>query len=177
MFSSRLSLILIHILGGSSVLVSYALWLFVLSFDGAALWGGVPSALQPLYTSNMFLAAGGYFMFATLLLFRYPMEPIGRLDHSTLHLVSVCILFPSAFWLPLTAAYVAHPNLWIWVAIRASLFLVGGGSLVLMWVIYQIPKEQFLWHRRLALVGGFFLTFQTFLLDALIWPAFFPIAH
>ncbi len=177
MISARISLILIHILGGISVLASYALWLFVLSFDEAALWGDVPAALQPLYTTNMFLAAGGYFLFATLLLFRYPLKPIGRFDYSTLHLVSVCILFPSAFWLPLTAAYLSNPNLWIWFAIRASLFLVGGGSLALMWMIFQIPKEDYLWHRRLALLGGFFFTFQTLFLDALIWPAFFPTAH
>lgn len=177
MIGPRLSLFLIHVIGGVSVLSSYALWLFALDADGGALWGGVPPSLQPVYTVNMFLAAGGYFAFSYLIFFKWPDEPVAGFDVSIFPLIFVSILFPSTFWLPLTEAYIRVPSLAMWIAIRLTLFLVGGGSAALFALILRVPSAGRVWAKRAALVGVFFFTLQTLILDGIIWPLYFPTAH
>jgi len=60
----RRNLILINVFGGIAVLASYAWGALGAPDTMGSLWGGVPEGLLPVYTTNMFLAAAGYFAFS-----------------------------------------------------------------------------------------------------------------
>ena len=170
------SLIALNVVGGSAVLVSYALGLGSESSAGEALWGGVPAGLRPLYTVNMFLAAAGYFLFTPYILFKLRPETTriaGRFGYGLFHLFYALVLFPSAIWLQLTEAMIAQPSAWMWAVVRFDLVLVGIGALGLLIALLKldspVPRG-----RTLAVIGLLPFCLQTAILDGTVWPAFFP---
>ena len=171
-----LSLIALNVLGGMAVLGSYVSGLGE-SGVGDALWGGVPESLRPLYTVNMFAAAAGYFLFASYILFRLPPDATriaGRFDYRLFHLLFALVLLPSALWLPLTEEMVRAPSGLLWVLIRIDLALVGIGALGLLAALLSlsdaVPRG-----RTLAVIGLLPFCLQTAVLDALVWPVFYPV--
>jgi hypothetical protein len=176
MHRQTLSLIALNVIGGIAVLVSYAMGLGSESSNGAALWGDVPESIRPLYTVNMFLAAAGYFLFTPYIVFR--LQPgqtciAGRFGYGLFHLLYALVLLPSAIWLQLTERMIAQPSAWMWAVVRLDLALIGLGSLGLLVSLLTLtsaaPRG-----RALAIVGLLPFFLQTALLDALVWPAFFP---
>ena len=175
---SRRSLLWLNILGGSAVLGSYVHGLASNPLTRGAVWGEVPEALRPFYTVNMFLAAAGYFAFSAFVFFR--LDPArtrlaGGFGFGAFHLLYALILVPSALWLPLTFAMLETPSGALWAAIRVVLALVGLGSLGLMGAIASAHPHAAPGARRAALIGALFFSLQTAVLDALVWPAFFPV--
>ncbi len=129
-------LLIIILVGGIAVLLSYVLG--PLTRPGAAglLWGGVPEGIRPFYTVGMFLGAGGYFAFTYFLLFRLAPEMArvaGRFGFGLFEAIYVAILLPSALWMPLTLLAAEQPGqalLWLvrldlWTVAVASLGLYG----------------------------------------------------
>jgi len=170
------SLIALNVVGGIAVLASYALGLGSESSAGAALWGDVPERIRPFYTINMFLAAAGYFLFTPYILFRLqPSETriAGRFGYGSFHLLYALVLFPSAVWVQLTERMIAQPSAWMWAVVRLDLALIALGSLGLMVSLLTLTSGARR-GRALAIVGLVPFCVQTALLDALVWPAFFP---
>ena len=173
----RASLLVLNVLGGLAVLGSYAHGLATHPGMGDAVWGGVPLALRPLYTVNMLLAAAGYFAFSHFVFFR--LDPRGtrigaRFGYGFFHVAYALILIPSALWMPLTFAMLESPGPALWLSIRAVLALVGAGSLALIFAVCVAGPADAPWSRRAAVAGALFFCLQTALLDALVWPAYFP---
>jgi hypothetical protein len=168
-------MVLINLFGGVAVLVSYALCLMSSSTQAGDFWGGVPDGLRSLYTVNMFLAAAGYFAFTFFLMYR--LKPTtsggGRLGLGTFNALYALILIPSALWMPLTFAMLDSPSDGLWWAIRLTLAAVGIGSLGLLVGLLAVrPSPPSLAH-KLAVLGSLAFCFQTAILDALVWPAYF----
>jgi hypothetical protein len=85
------------------------------------------------------------------------------------------ILIPSALWMPLTFAMLEAPSDGLWWAIRLTLAAVGVGSLGLLAGLVAVrPSSPSLAH-KLAVVGSLAFALQTAVLDAAVWPAFFPV--
>ena len=171
------ALIWINALGGTAVLASYAWSLLAHPEAGGDFWGGVPAAMQSGYTVTMLLAVAGYFAF-TRFVFRLRPAQVkiaDRFDYRSFQLIYALILVPSALWMPLTFAMIQDPSAGLWFAIRLTLAAVGVGSLLLMAALLRLqpstPKVAY----RLALVGSVAFAFQTAVLDALVWPAYFPV--
>lgn len=165
--------IALNVVGGIAVLGSYV-WGVKAPGVGAALWGGVPDALRPLYTANMFLAAGGYFFFTTIVLRRLRRDASGDADQFGRRMLCAyaLVLIPSALWVPLTAWMLeANSNL-AWVTVRLDLALVALGTLALFELVLR-PGSGARFERWVALVGLLPFGLQTVVLDALVWPAFF----
>ena len=177
-WSAARSLALVIALGGAAVLYSYYAGMVGTSAVGNALWGGIPDAARPLYTINMFLAAAGFFLFSPYLVFRLAPEstsPDSSARLQRIRLFYLLVLIPSALWVPLTGNVIAHPSTSAWLAVRLDLFLVAIGTLGLFWeVLSSRPAEP--WGRRLALLGLIPFSMQTVVLDALVWPVYFPAA-
>jgi hypothetical protein len=178
MHPARRSLLWLNLLGGIAVLGSYVHGLASNPLTRGAVWGDVPEALRPFYTVNMFLAAAGYFAFSAFVFRR--LDPArtriaGGFGYGAFHVLYALILVPSALWLPLTFAMLEAPSAGLWLAIRGVLALVGVGSLGLMLAIASATPHHGPGARRLALVGSAFFSLQTALLDALVWPAYFPV--
>jgi hypothetical protein len=85
------------------------------------------------------------------------------------------ILIPSALWMPLTFEMLESPGTALWWAIRLVLGAVGIGSLGLLAAIIAVRPVSAPGARRLALFGSAAFCFQTAVMDALVWPAFFPV--
>lgn len=171
----RRNFALLNGVGGLLVLVSYAWGATSAGTVMASLWGGVPEAIRPLYTVNMFLAAAGYFLFVPYILMRIESDRRdigGRFGYSIFSLLMLLILVPSACWLPLTSLMVSHPSALLWSIIRIDLALVALGSLGLFISLWTLrpPRAP---GRVAALVGLIPFCLQTVVLDALIWPLYF----
>jgi len=178
MHPGRASLLWLNVVGGSAVLGSYAHGFASNPLTRSELWGGVPMALQPLYTASMLLAALGYFAFSAFVFLRLDPERArigGRFGFGAFHVLYALILLPSALWLPLTFEMLESPGRALWVVIRVTLGLVGLGSLGLVAAIASASPHSAPGSRRLALAGALAFSFQTALLDALVWPAYFPL--
>lgn len=175
--NSRLRTLLILIaVGGCAVLGSY-----IPAFNDnpelvAALWGGVPDSLRVFYTPNMLLAAASFFPATYALGFATPperFEEFTGFSFKTMLAAYAAILFPSALWLPLTALYIESPSAFLWWAVRIDLLIVGLGASMLWWILISRARRGPAW---LWIAAAFFVFFwiQTALLDALIWPAYYP---
>lgn len=180
MHASKVIMILLNVVGGAAVLGSYAHGFANKPDSAAALWGGVPTSIQPLYTVTMLLAAAGYFLFASFILLRLDPERTrigGRFGYGTFNLLYALILFPSALWMPMTFLMIEQPGTVLWIGIRLVLALVGIGSLGLLGSLLTLDRKEPRTHYWLAIAGACAFCVQTALLDALVWPAYFPAAH
>jgi hypothetical protein len=172
----RKPLLLLNVVGGIAVLGSYVLAFAYAPAVRDGLWGGVPEALRPLYTVNMLLAAAGYFPFTWLFVLGEPAYAAARSpghDRAMLAIYAL-VLLPSALWLPMTAWLIESPSTLLFWAVRLDLFAVGLGALAIL-----VRTAQHGWQRRtpsawLPFVGALPFFVQTAILDALIWPAYYP---
>jgi hypothetical protein len=178
MHPARRSLFWLNLLGGCAVLGSYAHGLASHPLTRGEVWGGVPDPLRPLYTASMLLAAAGYFAFSFFVFFR--LDPArtrvaGRFGFGAFHALYALILLPSALWMPLTFAMLDSPSGALWAAIRVALALVGIGSLGLVAAVASARPSEARLARAAAVAGALAFSFQTAVLDALVWPAYFPV--
>ncbi len=173
----RQRLIVLIVLGGAAVLGSYLLT-FSRPDAAAILWGGVPEAWKGFYTTNMFLAAAGFFPFTALLLSADPARFAfaGGRSHATLFWCYFLVLIPSALWLPLTYAFAdSGGTMALWWAVRIDLALVAIGSLGILVAALTLRPAPNRLLQVVAVVGAISFNVQTVLLDALIWPAYYPL--
>jgi hypothetical protein len=165
----------LNALGGLAVLGSYAHGLLAQD-DPGRVWGGVPASLKPLYTASMLAAAVGYFPMTLYVLFGLDPERtrIGGRGWSLFTALYALVLIPSALWMPLTFAMLEAPSAGLWLAVRGVLALVGLGALgVLAGIAVARPRgPRLAW--AAALAGAAAFVFQTAVLDALVWPFYFP---
>lgn len=169
-------LIAIILLGGIAVLGSYIIGVDAFPGAGQILWGGVPQGIRPLYTANMLLAAGGYFAFTHLILFRLtPQETqiAGRFGYGLFSLLYALILFPSAMWLPLTYFAAQQSSMALLWTVRIVLFVVGAASIGLLVALLKVTPRRPTWAHRLAVVGSIAFCVQTAFLDAIVWVSAF----
>jgi hypothetical protein len=164
---------LINVLGGIAVLGSYAYCISSYPAQVGDFWGGVPDGLRPVYTTNMFLAAAGYFAFSFFLWFRLEPGRHALFGRTTFNALYALILAPSALWMPLTFSMLEAPSDGLWWAIRLVLVAVGVGSLGLLAGLVAVRPSAPSWAHRLAVAGSLAFCFQTAVLDAVVWPAYF----
>jgi hypothetical protein len=166
----------INVLGGAAVLASYAHGIATHPAARGDLWGGVPGGLRPLYTVSMLLAAAGYFPLAGFLLFGAPetARVAGRFRLDLFNALFAAILAGSALWMPLTFAMLEAPSAPLGWAIRAVLAVVGGSSLGVLGALLALEPRGSRFAYGLAVAGCVLFCIQTVLLDAIVWPAFFP---
>lgn len=174
--SRRAWLLALNALGGLAILASYAHGLLTQP-DPGRVWGGVPEALRPLYTASMLAAAVGYFPMTLYVVFGLDPERarVGRFGWSTFAALYALVLVPSALWMPLTFAMLDAPSAGLGLAVRGVLALVGIGSLGLLAGIALARPQGPRLARLAALAGAAAFSLQTAVLDALVWPAYFPL--
>jgi hypothetical protein len=166
----------IMVIGGAAVIGSYIQGFKTHPGSADALWGGVTGGLRTFNFFTMILAALGFFAFAYWLFFRVDpgqIKVLGGVGFWIFHIIFLVILIPSAIWMPLSFAYLAHPGSGLWFGIRLVLVLVGVGALALLAAILTAtPRETGIAY-WFAVGGAVFFSVQTAGLDMLVWPALF----
>ena len=173
----KLILLSINLVAGGSVIVSYIQGLMSHTENSAALWGKVPASLLPFYTISMATAAVGYLVFTCYLVFFVNPDDsrvFGRFPFRLFNWLYAIILVFSALWMPLTFMMLDKPSALLWLTIRFILAIVGLGSIGLLAAVSTLKPAGPAWVHRAAWIGCIFFTFQTAILDALVWTAFFP---
>jgi uncharacterized membrane protein len=178
MDAEQIILACINVVGGVLVIGSYVREIRAHPRTRNDAWGGVPRRLIRPYVVSMLLAAAGFFLFTYFILFR--LEPseariADTFDFSLFYVIYALILFPSALWMPLTFSMLERPRRSMWWAIRLTLAVVGLASVwLLVSLLLTSPKEP-TWAFGLAVAGSAAFCVQTALLDAIVWPAYFPL--
>jgi hypothetical protein len=174
---AKRALLAINVVGGIAVLGSYVLGFLRHPGSSSALWGKVPASLLPFYTASMLAAAAGYLAFTFFILVRLDPDETGarRFTSRAFPWLYAAILLPSALWMPLTFAMLAAPSPLLWAAIRVVLAIVGLASLGLLVTLLDMKPASHRWAWGLAVAGAILFFVQTGILDAIVWPAFFPL--
>jgi hypothetical protein len=172
MGTQQIILLIINIMGGAAVMLSYVYGLKEQTGGANVLWGGVPQGIRPVYTVSMIISALGYFAFIFYILLRA--DPVdSNFSYSLYWVIFIVILGASAFWMPLTNMYVNNGGTGLWIAIRGVLALVGLGSIALVWVLLGVHTNAHGTAWWLAVVGACYFAFHTAILDAIVWAALF----
>ena len=172
----RIIFFIVNVVGGIAVLGSYAHGLLTEVALRPKLWGGVPETWRPLYTVNMFLAAGGYFFFTAHFLMRaLPSGALffNRLGFEWIIFLYATFLISSALWMPLTFSMMKVPSDGTWFAIRSVLTVTGIASVTLLVSLFASNAERGDWLFWAAVTGLTPFIIQTAILDAVIWPRYF----
>ncbi len=164
--SNKLKLILIILLLGPGVLLSYYLAALYNTGGMEALWGGIPEQLKVYYPIGMLIATIGFFPFTYAAVFRSE-------HHKRFILPYLLILIPSMAWMPLTVHYIQDPSGYIWMLIRLVLILVPIGAIMLMYGLKQEHRGRETGSVKAAYWGLYGFIAHTLFLDGLIWPYFF----
>jgi len=175
--SKKRKLVGVILVGGTLVPASYLHGLLTHPLTRGDIWGGVPDALRPVYSVSMILAALGFFLFTGFILFRVnagQTRVARRFGYEAFTLLYLMILIPSALWMPLTFAMLESPSQGLWWAICADLILVGAGSVLMFPALLTLNPVERGWPFALAILGLTFFALQTAILDAIVWPAYFP---
>ena len=172
MGTQQIIVLIINILGGAAVMLSYVYGLRGQAGGANVLWGGTPQGIRPVYTVSMVLSALSYFAFIFYILFRAnPAD--SNVSYSLYFAIFIVILGASAFWMPLTNMYVNNGGTGLWIAIRGVLALVGLGSIALFITLLSVHSNAHGTAWWLAVVGAGYFALHTAILDAIVWAALF----
>jgi hypothetical protein len=178
MHRQRLAMLIIILMGGTAVMVSYIYPVMAHPQYVEPAWGGVTPDIRRFYAPSMLLAASGFFFYTYFLLFRVDADRAciaGRLGFWVFNALYAAILVGSALYMPLTVAFVAQPSMPLWWVIRLVLAVVGLASLGLLGSLLALRPKHPAWAYWLAVAGSVTFSFQTAVLDMLVWPALYPL--
>lgn len=178
MSPQKVILLIIILVGGTAVLASYVYPVMRHPEYVEPAWGGVTPDIRRFYVPTMLLAAAGFFFYTYFLLFRVDAEQAsiaGRWGFWIFNLLYAAILVGSALYMPLTFAFVAEPSGLLWYAVRFVLIVVGLASLAMFASLLGLRPREPVWAYWLAVVGSVTFSFQTVVLDMLVWPALYPL--
>jgi hypothetical protein len=172
MGTQQIILLVINILGGAAVILSYIYGLRGQAGGANVLWGNVPASIRPIYTVSMILSALGYFAFIYYILFR--INPAAtNISYYWFYAIFLVILVASAFWMPLTNLFVNNGGTGLWIGVRGVLVLVALGSIALVWALAVLHPDTRGIAYWLAVVGAGYFAFHTTVLDAITWAQLF----
>jgi hypothetical protein len=172
MGTPQIILLIINIIGGAAVILSYIYGLKGQAGGANVLWGNVSEGIRPLYFVSMIISALGYFAFIYYILFRIDPD-ISNVNYYLFYIIFLVILGASAFWMPLTNMFVSNGGTGLWIAIRSVLALVGLGAISLVWALVALHPATRGTAYWLAVAGASYFAFHTAILDGIVWAALF----
>lgn len=172
----KLIFLLVNLAGGVAVIGSYIAG--IVSHPAAVnnLWGKITPLSKAMYMSLMPLAAIGYLLFASFILFQLDVRKtlvMNSFGYEIFSIIFVGILLPSALWMPLSLKVLETGDMQVWWAVRIVLFIVGLAALALLIALLMLNQKEPAWHYWLAVAGAAVFFVQTGIVDGFIWPVLF----
>ena len=172
----KVTLFMINLIGGVSVLGGYVHGLQTHVATRHLLWGEIPVQYQGIYTLHMAPATIGYLITFYFLMKtpdlhftnRRPALPV----FSVLYFI---FLLSASLWMPLSFQALDSNDPGLFPAIQAVLAITGIAALAIIVALTRLKKPASTSLYKAALAGSCFLFIQCGILDALIWPRFFTI--
>jgi len=177
MDEQKIWFLVINALGSFAVIASYVAGMASHRNTEQLLWGRITPSLKTVYLVSMPLAAVGYLLFLYFIVFQLDAATVRIWDFDgflIFDIIFMAILVFSAFWTPLTYKLIETQWRGWWTYIRLVLFIVGLASLALLCALLMISQREPAWSYWLAVAGAVVFFIQTGIMDALVWPAFFP---
>lgn len=174
MNTQQILFLIINIVGGPLVLLSYVIGLKA-GKSADILWGGTPKRIRGVYTISMLISAIS-FLIASIFIFLIMNNSDIQLPYSlsigVFNILYAVLLLCSAIWIPLVNVMVNKPSILVWLSIRLGLILVGLSALGIFILLLGIVPQQvgFLYWISVIGMGIFFI--HTGILDAFLWPYF-----
>ena len=161
--------LLVNLILGFAVILSYIWGLVYYPEYGSALWGKIETNNIPYIIFSMLLAAVGYFVFSFYFLNYKKFQTFNTLEYLYILSLYIVILFFSALWMPLSIGFINTNNNFFLILDLVSLYLVGISSLLLTIFLIQDKslRRKLIW--KLSVLGGFQFTFHTLIIDAIYW--------
>ena len=172
----KTTLILINLIFGSLVLLSYYNGLNQQPELSSKLSGGVPTIIRPFIVGSMFVSAFGFFFFTYNFLVNADVDKtlfLGRFNYWTLHLMYLLVLIPSMLWIDFTFKYMLSGTSFDWIVVVATLFCVALASIFLFLFTIDMKSDGNTFIYLASVVGVSFFTFHTLFLDFLVWTIFY----
>ena len=174
------SFLVVNLVGGVAVLLSYALMLMWYPEHRESLWGGVGGGLRKLFVLSMLIAAVGYLTF----LYLVTSKGVAGVSNGEGLLVTyapsvLCGIFltASTTWMPLTVAYLNTESELLWILAVTSLWITVVSLLAMAFVIFRSDAGMDYGNRYIALSGLIYISFHCLVLDAIVWVSKFPRIH
>jgi len=168
----------INVIGGLSVLGSYAWGILSHPENRNDLWGDISGNMYFMYVAFMFIAAGSYLWFTWYLFAIIDAESItvfGKYGFNVFNISYLGILIFSTIWMPLSLHALDTNNSGLEIWIRAVLGLTALFSLLLLAALMSLEPTGTSTQHNLAVVCAALFCIQTVILDALIWPNHFSV--
>jgi hypothetical protein len=174
---ARVPFLLVNVIGGISVLGSYAWGIATHPETAGGLWGSIPPSVVPLYTGCMPFAAVGYLTVFAFLLVQPPAQVrTARGPAFRWFLGSHAVfLLASTLWMPLCFMALDGPDPGLLPWIQAVLAVAGAAALAHVVWLTRLVDTKWPRLRWAAVIGATCLMVQCTILDALIWPRFFTV--
>ncbi len=170
----------VNLVGGTAVLLSYAIMLMWYPEQRESLWGGVSGGLRKVFVLSMLIAAVGYLIFLYLVTFKGMAGVSNNGDFLINYAPSIlCGIFltASTTWMPLTVAYLNTENELWWALAVTSLWITAASLLIMVFVMFRLDLGVNYASRYIALSGLIYISFHCLVLDAIIWVSKFPKIH
>ena len=165
----NLYFLLVNLILGFAVILSYIWGLVYYPEYGTALWGDIETSYIPYIIFSMLLAALGYFVFSLYFINYKKFQTLNTSEYIYILSLYIVILFFSALWMPLSIGFIDTNNNLFLILDLISLYLVGISSLLLTIFLIQDKslRRKLIW--KLSVLGGFQFTFHTLIIDAIYW--------
>ena len=171
------ALVLVNLIIGAAVLVSYVWGIRQFDDPTTALWGDAPTIVKSSAVATMPLAALGYLWVVwghLLWQSDFSSSKLRGRDVAWLIVgIDAIILLLSALWMPLTVAAIQRQSDFIRYCVFVLLWIVAGATIVAIWALAAMETTAPSWSQRLAVAGALAFAFQTVVLDGIVWVSGF----
>ena len=167
----------INIIGGTLVLGSYVVCIYLYPEYRESFWGGIQGSARKFFVFSMLPAAVGYLLFFYCAVFKPEsgiFEYRGLLSHNNINILCIIFLSASSIWMPALVMYFKTDFIFWWFIVVGVLWITAL-SLVSMLFVVISSDTPLSFYKSVSICGLSYIIFHCLILDAVIWVAKLPI--
>ena len=118
----------INIIGGTLVLGSYVVCIYLYPEYRESFWGGIQGSTRKFFVFSMLPAAVGYLLFFYCAVFKPEsgiFEYRGLLSHNNINILCIIFLSASSIWMPALVMYFKTDFIFWWVIVVGVLWITA----------------------------------------------------